>query len=468
MTDKDGCSETQRLGSCGSIVSVDPEMSVPEELPGLSRHRAGFGGARDSRPSMLSPGYRLPAGTSGCGQGLPGGLPMLERPERAFDADNHYYEAHDAFTRHVEPKMRGRCMRWAEIDGKERLLVGGRINRFIPNPTFDPCAKPGALNEYFRGKTSITDLASAFGELESVSPAYRDPAARIRVMDEQGLAGAMLFPTLGVGMEGALASDRPALLAAFSAFNRWLLDDWTYNYQDRIFPAPYLTLSDVNWAVSELEFALGHGARVINMRPGPISDPTGNRPFAHPSHDPFWARVDEAGITVAFHAGDAGYGFMLEQWGVNPDFQSFRLPMLFQLLTMSPISDTVASFLAGGIFTRFPKIRVATIENGAEWVRPLFSKLKKAFKMRAHRWAEDPVETFRRHVWVSPFYEDDLTDLADLIGVSQIIFGSDWPHAEGLADPVSYIRDLDAAGYNQKDADKVMYDNAAALVVPAA
>jgi predicted TIM-barrel fold metal-dependent hydrolase len=393
---------------------------------------------------------------------------MLARPERAFDADNHYYEAEDAFIRHVEPKMRGRCMRWAEIDGKKRLLVGGKINRFIPNPTFDPCAKPGALNDYFRGKASMSDLASAFGELDPVHPAYRDPSARVRVMDEQGLTGAMLFPTLGVGMEGALTGDPPALRAALSGFNRWLLDDWTYNYQDRIFAAPYLSLTDVAWAVAELEFVLDHGARVINMRPGPISDPTGNRAFGHASHDPFWARVNEAGITVAFHAGDAGYGFMLEEWGVDPDFQAFRLPMLFQLLAMSPISDTVASFLAGRVFERFPRLRVATIENGAEWVRPLFSKLKKAYQMRPHRWAEDPRDTFRRHVWVSPFYEDDLADLAELVGVSQIVFGSDWPHAEGLADPVSYVADLDAAGFTQVDAAKVMYDNAAALVVPAA
>ena len=88
--------------------------------------------------------------------------------------------------------------------------------------------------------------------------------------------------------------------------------------------------------------------------------------------------------------------------------------------------------------------------------------------MRPHRWPEDPWETFRRQVWVSPFYEDDLADLAEVIGVSQIVFGSDWPHAEGLADPVSYIADLDEAGYSQADADRVMFDNAASLVVPPA
>ncbi len=391
---------------------------------------------------------------------------MLQRPTRTFDADNHYYEAEDAFIRHVDPRMQSRCMRWADVGGKQRLLVGGKVNRFIPNPTFDPVAKPGALIDYFRGKTTLGDLHSAFGELDPISPAYRDPAARVKVMDDQGLDAAFMFPTLGVGMETSLAHDREALLAAFRGFNRWLLDDWTYDYQGRLLSAPYLTLVDVDWAVEELEFVLAQGARIINMRPGPVVGAAGNRSFGDPMHDPFWARVNEAGITVSFHSGDAGYGFMLEQWGVDPEFQAFRIPALYQLLTMSPIADTVASFLADGLFHRYPNLRLATIENGAEWVRPLYNKLKKVFQMRGPMFDEDPRETFRRHVWVSPFYEDDLVDLAQMIGVDRIIFGSDWPHAEGLADPLSYVEDLDDAGFTQADVDRVMYANAAALAVP--
>jgi predicted TIM-barrel fold metal-dependent hydrolase len=391
---------------------------------------------------------------------------MLQPPARAFDADNHYYEATDAFTRHVDPRMRSRCMRWADIDGKQRLLVGGKVNRFIPNPTFDPVSKPGALIDYFRGKTSIDNLHSAFGELDPINPAYRDPAARVKVMDQQGLEAAFMFPTLGVGMESSLAGDQEALLTAFRGFNRWLLEDWSYDYESRLYSAPYLTLSDVDWAVEELEFVLDQGARIINMRPGPVVAPDGNRSFGDARHDPFWARVDEAGVTVAFHSGDSGYGFMLEAWGVSPEFQAFRIPPLYTLLTMSPISDTVASFIADGLFHRYPNLRLATIENGAEWVRPLFGKLKKSFQMRSQMFPEDPRDTFRRHVWVSPFYEDDLPDLKDMIGVDRIIFGSDWPHAEGLAEPLSYVEDLADAGFTQDDVDKVMYANAAGLIVP--
>ena len=84
----------------------------------------------------------------------------MSRPDfRAFDADNHYYEAEDAFTRHIDPSMAKRCMQWAVIDGRKRLLVGGRVNKFIPNPTFDPIARPGSLEDYFRGRN--TEACSA-------------------------------------------------------------------------------------------------------------------------------------------------------------------------------------------------------------------------------------------------------------------------------------------------------------------
>ena len=192
----------------------------------------------------------------------------------AFDADNHYYEATDAFIRHVDPAMHKRCMQWAELNGKQRLLVGGKVNRFIPNPTFDPVARPGSLDEYFRGRNpDAKDIKSMFGALEPISPAYRDPAARLAVMDEQGLDGAFMFPTLGVGMEVSLNHDVPALVAAFKGFNRWLEEDWGFNYQERIFAAPMISLVDVDAAIEEVEYALERDARIVCVKSGPVYAP---------------------------------------------------------------------------------------------------------------------------------------------------------------------------------------------------
>ena len=77
--------------------------------------------------------------------------PDVHLDYKAFDADNHYYEALDAFTRHVPPAMQPRCVQWAEIDGRKYHVVGGRISRAVANATFDPIAKAGAMHEYFRG-----------------------------------------------------------------------------------------------------------------------------------------------------------------------------------------------------------------------------------------------------------------------------------------------------------------------------
>jgi predicted TIM-barrel fold metal-dependent hydrolase len=382
----------------------------------------------------------------------------------AFDADNHYYEATDAFTRHLEPAYAKRAMQWATIDGRQRLLVGGTINRFIPNPTFDPVSKPGALDEYFRGRNpgqaGIRDL---FGELDPISPAYRDRDARLAVMDGQHLAAAFFFPTLGVGMEQPLIGDPPALMAAFRAFNRWLEEDWGFAYQERIFAAPFITLVDVDNAVAELEWALDHDARVVLVPVGPVVTAAGGHSPSDPVYDPFWARVDEAGITVALHGGDSAYGKYLEAWGQSSEMEAFRQNPLRALLSHDPIHDTIAAMLADRLFERFPNLRVATIELGSRWVSHLFEKLTKSFGQSPQAYPEDPRDTFRRHVWVSPYYEDELDELKEMIGVDHILMGSDWPHAEGLADPISYIDDLRRYGYTDDDARLVMRENGLGL-----
>ena len=68
-----------------------------------------------------------------------------------FDADNHYYEALDAFTRHLDPALASRCVQWCEIDGRRYHVVGGVVSRAVTNPTFNPIAPPGAMPDYFRG-----------------------------------------------------------------------------------------------------------------------------------------------------------------------------------------------------------------------------------------------------------------------------------------------------------------------------
>jgi predicted TIM-barrel fold metal-dependent hydrolase len=383
-----------------------------------------------------------------------------------FDADNHYYEPKDAFTRHLDPALRARSVQWATVEGKERLLVGGSINRFIPNPTFERVSKPGVLADYFRAKAGVGDLRAAFGELEPIEerPEYRDRTARLAVMDEQGIEATIMLPTLGVGMESALEHDPEALTATFRAFNRWLEDDWGFDHEQRIYGAPYITLVDVDWAVEELEYVLAHGAKVVLIRPGSVFGFDRRRTPGDPAHDPFWARLDEAGVTLVLHGGESSYGPYEQLWGLSGETQAFRAPALKRLLSASAIHDTMASLMADRLFERFPNLRVATIETGSGWVGPLLKRLRSVAIQVPGAFGADPYELFLEHVWVSPFFEDDVLALVERIGAHKVVFGSDYPHAEGLSDPASFEKEID--GLAPADVRTIMHDNARALVTP--
>jgi predicted TIM-barrel fold metal-dependent hydrolase len=385
-----------------------------------------------------------------------------------FDADNHYYEPTDAFTRHLDPSMRKRTMQWAEIDGKTRLLVGGKVNRFIPNPTFAAVSKPGVLADYFRAKTGVGDMRAGLGELEPIEtrPEYRDRTARLALMDEQGIESTIMLPTLGVGMETALEHDPEALVAAFRSFNRWLLEDWGYNHADRIYGAPYITFADPDAAAAELDHALEHDARVVLIRPGPVAVPGGRTTPGDRRHDAFWARLDEAGITLVIHGGDSSYATYDQLWGLPGEVEAFRMPALKRLLSASPISDTMSSLMADKVFERFPNVRVATIETGSGWVAPLLKKLRTISVQMPGEFARDPYELFLDRVWVSPFFEDDVYALVEQVGAGRVVFGSDYPHVEGLADPASFEKEIDRLPAD--DVRRIMRENGRELVTPRA
>ena len=385
-----------------------------------------------------------------------------------FDCDNHYYESLDAFIRHIEPAFRKRCMQWVEVDGKTRLMVGEKVNRFIPNPTFDPISKPGALDEYFRGRNPDSlGTRELFGELDRMidHPEYRDRDCRIQLMDDQGMAGAIFLPTLGVGMEQALIHDPEAVVAAFRAFNRWIDEDWGFSYRDRIFSAPVMTLVDADAAVEELEWVLARDARFLLMVPGPVMTPSGGTSPADPRFDRFWQRVNDAGVTLVVHGGDSWYSSYVRDWGDGRGMEAFRQNPFRALSSPSSTQDFFASLLSLGFFQRFPNIRVAAVETGTDWVFHLWDKMTKVYGQIPQAFAEDPRETFRRHVWVSPYYEDDLAKLRALMGAERILMGSDYPHAEGLADPSAFIHDLKAHDYPDEDCRMIMRDNGLALSV---
>ncbi len=391
-----------------------------------------------------------------------------------FDADQHYYEAEDAFTRYASERMkREKYIRWVtELDGKrKRLMCGGREVNVIGNPTFDPIARPGVYLETLKNIDVSQDrAAAAFGQLEPIRPEYRDRDVRLQWMDREGVDKALFFPTLGVTLEGFLLDDVEMHYAAFHAFNRWLIDDWGYAWQNRIYAAPYLSLLDVDRAVEELDWVLKEGARVITLRPGPAF----GRSPADPHFDPFWARVNESGVLVTYHAyeGPSDVSNALDQLWCAPPRPRVPEDRLLRNVIYSQdtaIMNTVFALVLHNLFGRFPNIRVATIEMGGGWVPYCLHKLDSAGGFMPRKISAfgtelpaRPSEIFREKIWVSPFPEEDVEALVGLLGADRVLMGSDWPHAESIPVPRGYIdciANLDSASQR-----KIMRDNVAGLI----
>ncbi|WP_261574106.1 amidohydrolase family protein [Frankia gtarii] len=180
--------------------------------------------------------------------------------------------------------------------------------------------------------------------------------------------------------------------------------------------------------------------------------------------DDFWALASEAGVVCAYHGGDDVYAELISWWSESGETEAFRSSALRGLLSSSAVADTFAALLSQGVIRRNPNLRFAAIETGSDWVTPLFKSLKKSFVQNPQLWDEDPRETFRRHVWVSPFHENDLSELKSMIGPDRMMLGSDWPHTEGLVDPLSFTKDLEAAGLTDDEIRLVMGENAKALI----
>ena len=251
--------------------------------------------------------------------------------------------------------------------------------------------------------------------------------------------------------------------AVVHALNEWMYETWQFDYEGRIFATPVITLPIVERAIEELEWVVERGAKAILVRPAPVPGYRGPRSFGLPEFDPFWEKVVEHDILVGMHSSDSGYERYTNDWmGSDTEFLPFQ-PQAFRMLSQwRPIEDAVSALICHGALSRYPQLKVAVIENGSSWVEPLLKNLADIYKKMPQDFPEDPIAVFKRNIYVSPFWEEDLGVLAGLIGEDHVLFGSDYPHPEGLADPASYVHELE--GVSDDVVRKIMGGNLARLM----
>jgi len=382
---------------------------------------------------------------------------------QVFDSDNHFYETQDALTKFL-PERYKKVIDYVDVHGRTKIVVRGQISDYIPNPTFDVVAAPGAQEDYYRhGNPDGKSYREIMGKPIKAVPAFREPGPRLEMLDELGIARSLMFPTLASLVEERMRDDPELIHTVIHALNQWIHETWSFDYEGRIFAVPVITLPIVDRAIEELDWVVERGAKVILIRPAPVPGFKGPRSFALPEFDPFWERVVEHDILVTLHGSDSGYSRYTNEWvGAGSEFLPFQPQTFQQLFTRRSIEDSVASLICHGALTRHPKLRVATIETGSNWVVPLFDSLRTVYKKFKGEFEMDPIEIFKRNISVNPFWEEDANALCDLIGEDHVLFGSDYPHPEGLADPVGYVSHLEGA--SSERIAKIMGGNIARLM----
>ena len=390
-----------------------------------------------------------------------------------FDADNHMYETTDAFTKYLPEEFSG-LVKYVQLNGRTKIALKNTISEYIPNPTFNKVAPPGAQELEFRLKNPSSKTRPGDKEVApppkyiEAPPAFFNPVDRLALMDELSIDRAMMWPTLASLLEERLADDPKATHAVVRALNRWMHEHWTFNFEDRIFPTPVITLPIVDEAVRELEWVLERGARAVLIRPAPVPDVQGRRrSFALPEFDRFWKIVQDAGIVVGLHASDDGFIRYLNEWeGRTGEYTPFKsAPSAFSALVNSEyrtIKDLIFSIVGHGLATRFPDIRFMPVENGSAWVRPMIATFEKVYERSPKIFPEDPLVALRRSVYVHPFHEEDVLGLVEAVGADRVVFGSDYPHPEGLFDPVTWVDEIDALP--PADQAKIMGGNLAGIM----
>ena len=253
-------------------------------------------------------------------------------------------------------------------------------------------------------------------EFRHKSEAFGNRDLRLRLMDEQGIDKALMFPAAAHDIEYEFADNIQALYANIRAFNRWMHEEVGYVVDNRMFLPPYIALADPDLAVKELE--TGHRRRrhhdpdQVRTRPRrALTTPSVVVPRPTRSTTGSGRIVNEAGIRLAVHLGGTDYQKYGADWSEDPtavfgDFDAFQWMMYWG---DRPAMELTAGLILHNFFGRFPNIKVCLSEMGTVWLPYTLRKMDHAFLMgRKAKWSATgrldrrPSEIFRQHFIVAP------------------------------------------------------------------
>jgi len=343
---------------------------------------------------------------------------MTATERRYLDADSHVLEPQDWLANYADPgvreKLRPLAMPIAPDGAEAESKVAARVNS---RPT----------DEHTWGKGY-----KAFGAWA--------PAERSAFLDAYGIDCQLVFSTFSPGQ---FLSDDPDLMwGGVRAHTRALADFCSHD--PRLLAVPLIPFADIDRALIELDYALELDCGAVLVQ---TTAPSREMAPSHPALDPFWARLQDADVPFVTHVGTGGRlvpsGYRANGRPVPPDFlgggENIRSKDFINIGYWP--ENFLATLALDGVFERFPRLRGASIEQGAEWVPGMLKKLDGAmqFARTEPDLAALPIpaaDYVRRQVKFTPFPKDDVGWILDNVGPDLLLFSTDFPHPEGTRDPL--------------------------------
>ena len=296
-------------------------------------------------------------------------------------------------------------MQFVQIGRHTRIAILNKITDYMPNPTFERVAAPGAHEKFYSGQNPEgLSMREMSGRGIDTPPGARNPEDRIAELDRQGVDACLNYPTLANLVEHSSAEDPELTVAIIHALNQWMLEHWGFSHANRIYSTPVLNLGLVDEARRELEYILDNGAKVALIKPAPVN---GLQGLAVP-------RTAGVRSVLARRRGGRTADRVARQptsaAGVHRQVGAARQPAARSRCRRSSgrlsghreIADMLTSLICHGTLTRFPKLRIASVENGSAWIKPLFDDLQSTYNKMPQNFPEHPHEVFRRNVLGQP------------------------------------------------------------------
>jgi predicted TIM-barrel fold metal-dependent hydrolase len=372
-----------------------------------------------------------------------------QRDMLTVDADGHVLEPVDTWERYIDPAFRDRALRVGiDSDGFENLFIDNR-------PTLMLKGRLGALGgiEADRGEKEALQTPGERSYADGAPLGGYDPAARLVVMDEEGIDKVLLYPTIGIAWEGSVR-DPELALAYTRAYNRWIVD-FCREAPDRLYPIAHITLLNPDGAVEEVQRARRDGCVGVYLSPD-LAARSGLH-LDDPAFRRFFDTVQDLEMPVAFHVV-AREASPFTPWFVGT--QGIDGVFAFAFLAI----DVMAAFtqmLTRGLFERHARLRCAVLEAGSNWITAWLDRLDHKVERGGFETPLKllPSEYFRRQCVISADPDETLTaPVVEHLGADLCVWASDYPHLDADFGVVAEIRSR-LSGLPEATQRKVLGEN---------